>query len=375
MENIGYIMQNAGFKIGFEKKLSFYEKVKRKMLLLFRLCNDPVVKVYHGYGTSTLMIVFGHVFSLSPLPRKKYRQNFWTNTFALLRSFMVVRISGAKVRMQWGNKVYEATTASDGFFRFEWHPETPLPAGIHKVLIEYYTNEDDLINILATGAGSVIVPYNNQYAFVSDIDDTFLISHSSDLKKRLYVLFTKNAHSRKPFEGVVNHYKLLANSHTDNGHPNPFFYVSSSEWNLYDFIKEFTRMNELPEGVYLLSQIKRLSEVWKTGATKHSTKFMRIARIMEAYPHQKFVLFGDDSQQDPTIYAGIVKHFPGRVLSVYLRHVYDKNISNVRELIKNIEAAGVTCCHFEHSKTAIEHSYKIGLIERSQELQSLGIKV
>lgn len=368
-------MQNAGFKIGFGKKLSFYEKVKRKILLLFRLCNDPVVKVYHGYGTPTLMIVFGHVLSLSPLTRKKYRQNFWTNTFALLRSFMVVRIPGAKVRMQWGNKVYEATTASDGFFRFEWQPETPLPAGIHKVLIEYYTNEDDLINILATGAGSVIVPHNNQYAFVSDIDDTFLISHSSDLKKRLYVLFTKNAHSRKPFEGVVNHYKLLANSHTDNGHPNPFFYVSSSEWNLYDFIKEFTRTNELPEGVYLLSQIKRLSEVWKTGATKHSTKFMRIARIMEAYPHQKFVLFGDDSQQDPTIYAGIVKHFPGRVLSVYLRHVYDKNISNVRELIKNIEAAGVPCCHFEHSKTAIEHSYKIGLIERSEELQSLGIKV
>jgi len=368
-------MQNAALKMGFEKKLSFYEKVKRKMLLLFRLCNDPAVKVYHGYGTPTLMIVFGHVFSLSPLPRKKYRQNFWTNTFALLRSFMVVRIPDAMVRMQWGNKVYEATAAKDGFFRFEWKPETPLPAGIHKVLVEYYTRENDFINILATGSGSVIVPHNNQYAFISDIDDTFLISHSSNLRKRLYVLFTKNAHSRKPFEGVVNHYRLLANSHTDKSHPNPFFYVSSSEWNLYDFIKEFTRTNELPEGVYLLSQIKRLSEVWKTGATKHSTKFMRIARILEAYPERKFVLFGDDSQQDPAIYAGIVKHFPGRVLSVYLRHVYDKNISNVRELIQSIEAAGVPCCHFDHSKAAIEHSYKIGLIERSPEMQSLGIQV
>ena len=368
-------MQNAEFNTVYRKKLSFYEKVKSKVLLLFRLCNDPVVKVYHGYGTPALMIVFGHVFSLSPLPRKKYRQNFWTNTFALLRSFMVIRIPDAKVRMQWGNKIYEATTASDGFFRFEWCAETPLPPGVHKVLVEYYTGQDNNINILATGSGSVIVPYNNQYAFISDIDDTFLISHSSDLKKRLYVLFTKNAHSRQPFEGVVNHYKLLAKAHTADGSLNPFFYVSSSEWNLYDFIKEFTRKNELPEGVYLLSQIKKLSEVWKTGATKHSTKFMRIARIMNAYPTQKFVLFGDDSQQDPTIYAGIVKHFPGRVLCVYLRHVYEKNISNVRELIKNIEAAGVPCCHFEHSRTAIEHSYQIGLIEKSPEIQSLGIKV
>lgn len=368
-------MQNVGSNISFKKKLSFYEKLKRKLLILFRLSNDPVVKVYHGYGTPTLMIIFGHVFSLSPLTRKKYRQNFWTNTFALLRSFMVVRIPAARVRMQWGNNIYETTTANDGFFRFEWQPETPLTSGVHKVLVEYYTNENNDINILATGSGSVIVPHNNQYAFVSDIDDTFLISHSSNLRKRLYVLFTKNAHSRKPFEGVVNHYKLLAKAHTKDGNLNPFFYVSSSEWNLYDFIKEFTRKNELPEGVYLLSQIKRLSEVWKTGATKHSTKFMRIARIMEAYPNQKFVLFGDDSQQDPTIYAGIVKHYPGRIISVYLRHVYEKNISNVRELIKNIEAAGVECCHFEHSKTAIEHSYKIGLIEKSQEIQSLGIKV
>lgn len=134
-------------------------------------------------------------------------------------------------------------------------------------------------------------------------------------------------------------------------------------------------MNELPEGVYLLSQIKRLSEVWKTGATKHSTKFMRIARILEAYPDQKFVLFGDDSQQDPTIYAAIVKHFKGRIFSVYLRHVYDKNISNVQELVKSIEAAGVNVCHFEHSKTAIVHSYKTGLIEKSEEMLALGIKV
>ena len=102
---------------------------------------------------------------------------------------------------------------------------------------------------------------------------------------------------------------------------------------------------------------------------------MRIARILEAYPTQKFVLFGDDSQQDPTIYAGIVKHFPKRIFSVYLRHVHDKNINNVQELIKSIEAAGVMCCHFEHSKTAIEHSYKIGLIQKSEQLNMLGIKV
>jgi phosphatidate phosphatase APP1 len=347
-----------------EKNTSFLDKLEKKLLKIFRLTNEPVVKVYHGYGNVSQMIVFGHVFSLSPLPRKKYRKNFWTNTFALIRSFMVVRIPDVSVRMVWGGVVCETTTAKDGFFRFEWKHQSEMAPGNYKVQVQYFSKETNAV--FATGVGSVIIPYINQFSFISDIDDTFLISHSSNIRRRLYVLLTKNAHSRKPFEGVVNHYRLLANAHTTLENPNPFFYVSSSEWNLYDFIKEFTRKNELPEGVFLLSQIKRLAEVWKTGATKHGTKFMRIARIFEAYPTQNFVLLGDDSQQDPVIYAGIVKHFPGRVISVYLRHVYEKNLTNVKEEIKKIEASGVQVCHFVHSHEAIDHSYRIGLLEKNE---------
>ena len=361
-------MENAVTDVVAEEELSFLDKLEREFLQLFRLTNQPVVKVYHGYGNVSQMIVFGHVFSLSPLARKKYRKNFWTNTFALLRSFMVVRVADAEVRMMWGGVVCETKTAKDGFYRFEWKHQAKMSPGIYRVQVQYYSKETN--TVFATGIGSVIIPYVNQFSFISDIDDTFLISHSSDIRRRLYVLLTKNAHSRKPFEGVVNHYKLLAGAQTTVSSPNPFFYVSSSEWNLYDFIKEFTRKNELPEGVFLLSQIKKLSEVWKTGATKHGTKFMRIARIFEAYPTQRFVLLGDDSQQDPVIYAGIVTHFPGRVVSVYLRHVYEKNISNVKEQIQKIEAAGVEVCHFVHSREAIEHSYKIGLLQ-SNEANSL----
>ncbi len=367
-------MQIAVSETGYKKKLSFLDEIKKRVLHVFRLTTEPVVKVYHGFGNVSQMIVFGHVFSLSPLPRKKYRKNFWTNTFALIRSFMVIRVPDVDVRMVWGGTVCETKTAKDGFFRFEWKHQAPIAPGSYKVQVEYYSKESNAV--FATGVGSVIIPYINQYSFISDIDDTFLISHSSNIRKRLYVLLTKNAHSRKPFEGVVTHYRLLATAHTTANSPNPFFYVSSSEWNLYDFIKEFTRKNELPEGVFLLSQIKRLSELLKTGATKHSGKFMRIARVFEAYPTQRFVLLGDDSQQDPVIYASIVTHYPGRVVGVYLRHVYEKNISNVREQIKKIEAAGVEVCHFVHSKEAIEHSYKVGLLEKtSPGLSSIGEQI
>jgi phosphatidate phosphatase APP1 len=226
--------------------------------------------------------------------------------------------------------------------------------------VEYYDGDE----VIASGKGLIFMPPPNQFGCISDIDDTFLISHSSNIFKRLYVLLTKNAHSRKPFEGVVRHYQLLAKAATKGDEQNVFFYVSSSEWNLYSFIKEFCRKNELPEGIFLLNQIKKLSQAWKTGKTKHATKFMRIARIIEAYPNQRFVLLGDSSQQDPVIYSSIVEHFPKQIHAVYIRDVYEANQKKVRETLIKLEQAGVPCCFFKHSEEAILHSVRIGLIAK-----------
>lgn len=348
-----------------DKKLTLWQKIVDRVLTWFRLTDDYVLKVYHGYGNANELVLFGHVFHLSPLPRKRYRKNFWTNTLALLRSFMVWRVANALVTIKWHDQVVEATTAKDGFFRLAWKSNTPVAPGLHTIQVQLRRSNHKGAPIIATAPGYVLVPHSSQYAFISDIDDTFLISHSSTVFRKLYVLFTKNAHSRKPFEGVVKHYQLLAKSNMGPNVSNAFFYVSSSEWNLYDFIKEFTRKNGLPEGIFLLSQVKRLHEVFKSGANKHATKFMRIARVLEAYPQQQFILMGDDSQMDPTIYASIVEHFPGRISGVYLRHVYEKNVTNVRALVKKIESHNVACCHFEHSKDAIEHSVRMGFISQN----------
>ena len=89
---------------------------------------------------------------------------------------------------------------------------------------------------------------------------------------------------------------------------------------------------------------------------------MRIVRILEHYPSQRFVLLGDSSQQDPDIYAAVVKHFPKQVHAVYIRDVYKKNKQKTAETLAAIESEGVPCCFFEHSAEALEHSKKIGLI-------------
>jgi phosphatidate phosphatase APP1 len=333
-------------------------RVKAKLFYWLRLTNQPVVRVYHGYGNNEHLIVFGHVLSLSPLPRKKIAGNIFTNAFALLRLFMVKPSGGANVQLEWDGQVMESITENDGFFKFEWKPSNPLPPGWHAV--EVRLTKPEILNV--KGSGWIFIPDEYHFACISDIDDTFLISHSANLPKRLHVLFTENAHSRQPFDGVVRHYQLLSDA--ADGKPNPFFYVSSSEWNLYDYIMDFSEKNDLPRGVYLLGQIKRFREILKTGQNRHSTKFMRIARILHAYPHQPFVLLGDDSQMDPVIYSSVIDHFPGAIRSVYLRHIHKKNKSEVQKIVDKIIQSGTPCCYFEHSREAIEHSKKIGLITR-----------
>lgn len=338
------------------KNASLISRLKAKVFYLLRVTNQPVVKVYNGYGNKEHLVVFGHVLSLSPVPRRKFSGNIFTNAFALLRLFIVRPYGGAKVHLEWNGALMEAIAENDGFFRFEWKPAVALPPGWHPVEVKL----SDSIRAGIIGKGTIFIPDEYHFACISDIDDTFLISHSVNFPKRLQVLFTENAHSRQPFDGVVKHYQLLGDA--ADGKPNPFFYVSSSEWNLYDYILEFSNKNELPRGIYLLSQIKRFSEILKTGQGKHATKFMRISRILHAFPHQPFVLLGDDSQMDPVIYSSVIEHFPGTIRSVYLRHIHKKNKDEVQKIVDKINQAGIPCCYFEHSRDAIEHSKKIGLI-------------
>lgn len=330
--------------------------MRRKIASWLGIEHGPIIKVYDGYGDQDNVIIYGHVLRSGPKPMERYRGNVLSNALDLFRLFMVRPHGGVRVELDWNGTRHEAISNSDGFFKIEWEPHGLEEPGWHVTTIRMKDRPE------VKTVGRIFVPHRGQFSIISDIDDTFLISHSANLRKRLYLLFTRNAETRQPFEDVVGHYRSLAIGTGDLAEPNPFFYVSSSEWNLYGYIRAFCAQHGLPEGILLLSPIKRLANMWRTGQGKHSTKFVRIARIMRSYPHHSYILLGDDTQHDPMIYSSIVEHFPGRVHAVYLRKVRKSGAQTVKGLIEKMERAGVKCCYFEHSREAIEHSRSIGLI-------------
>jgi len=344
-----------------EKKISLLNKIKIKIFYLLRLNHHPVIKVYNGFGNDEKIIVIGHVFRLSPFPRKTFRPNWIINLFSMLRLFMVIPFSYAKISIEWQGIVYKTEAEKDGFFKLEIFSPIVPGKGWQRVLVKLEETKYHFRHI--ESYGEIYIPFASQHGFISDVDDTFLISHSARLRRRLYVLFTKNAHTRKPFEGVANHYELLAQNNQINNNCNPFFYVSGSEWNLYNLLVEFSRVNKFPKGIFLLSSIKGISQFWNSGQNNLMTKFARIVRVIEYFPHLQFVLSGDDSQKDPEIYLSVAKHFPEKIFAVYIRCVGKSKSENTQIIMREIESSGTNCCYFKHSAEAVIHSKLIGLIE------------
>ncbi len=321
--------------------------------------NAASVKVYHGYGHTHNLVVYGHVFKFKAKNAQNFSNNLFRNIIHLFKLFVIKPYPFVNVRLYFYGQVVDQRTQYDGFFKFEWKAEFEVAAGWHDVKVAAV---DDYGEIIAESEGKIFVPHITQYAFISDIDDTIMVSHSATIGRRLRELFIKNPRTRKTFPSVKNNYQLLANAHTSVSQPNPFFYVSSSEWNLYDYLVETFRFNQLPEGAFLLNQLKRWKSLFATGKTGHEGKLLRVMRIIDAFPNQHFIFFGDNSQQDPAIYQVIAEKYPLSVAAVYIRNIRPSQEEKTKILLNRIEQHQIKTCLFKHSDEAIAHARTIGLI-------------
>lgn len=326
------------------------------------------IKVYHGYGHTHNLVIYGNAFKFRARTVQNYSNNLLVNIVHLFKLFVVKPYPGLKLRLTFYDQVVYQTAEYDGFFKFEWKAEKKVEAGWHQVKVEAISEEGET---LTECSGTIYVPHVTQYAFISDVDDTIMVSHSATIFRRLRELFIKNPRTRKTFKDLQLHYSLLALSHTSPDQPNPFFYVSSSEWNLYDYLVEMFRFNKLPEGVFLLNQIKLWTNLIRSGKTGHDGKLIRVMRIIAAFPNQRFVFFGDNSQRDPFIYASIAEHYPQKVEAIYIRNVIPANEADTIATLNPAKLKGIKTCIFNSSTEAIEHSKSIGLIEPLEEIEGI----
>ncbi|GEC71158.1 Uncharacterized conserved protein [Flavobacterium flevense] len=319
----------------------------------------PILKLYRGYANDQELIVMGHVF----LPTKDTDYDFqdknFKNASSIIGMYRMKTWPNADIYLTHNNAVIHTRTLGDGYFKF-CIPLTQDNYGWVAYEVSLTYNEETI-----TAKDSYIRPKIDNIGIISDIDDTFLVSYTMNPLKKLYNLLFHNINRRKIFEDVTAHYQALSQSgRKDKEELNIFFYVSSSEWNLYRFIVKFTEIHNLPKAVLLLKDIKTsLSNFFWTGRGGHNHKFEKIKHILEFYPNLKYVLIGDDSQEDPYLYEAIAKIFPLTIQAIYIRQTSKRKKQKVINTLKNLESLKVEVCYFKKSKEAIAHSKRIGLIQ------------
>lgn len=319
----------------------------------------PILKLYRGYANEQELIVMGHVFKPTSVEEYNFQKKNLKNATSVIQMFQIKTQANADVYLKHNNSKIHTKTLVDGYFKFC----VPLDQDTSYGWIDY---EVSIIykNITITTKDSYIRPHKGNLGIISDIDDTFLVSHTLNPLKKLYVLLFKNINKRKIYDDVVPHYQALSTAGRENREEfNAFFYVSSSEWNLYRFITKFTELHQLPKAVLLLKDIKTsLKDFFFTGRGDHNHKFEKIKHILEFYPTLEYVLLGDDSQHDPFLYEAICKIFPVTVKAVYIRQTGTSKKEKVAAVLKNLETLNVSICYFKNSSEAITHSKSIGII-------------
>lgn len=315
---------------------------------------------YRSYGTNETLVVRGRVLTNRPI-RPSETDSAWRNAVHMLERWGSREVPGTEILARWDGQEFHTTTDEEGYFRLEIPTNDRLPKdrAWHDVSVELpaFPDADPAI-------AKVLVPLAEaQFGIISDIDDTITFSSATNYLRMAKIVLLGTAFSRLPFKGVAAFYRGLEKGAA--GRPvNPFFYVSSSPWNLYDVLRDLFEYRSIPAGPLLLQDYgvdltKLIHE------SHHDHKLRSIRDVFDKYPHLPFLLIGDSGQADPEIYREVVRLYPDRVLAVYIRDVSHppERDEAVRKLAAEIESANCRLLLAEETYPVAQDALANGWIE------------
>ncbi len=204
--------------------------------------------------------------------------------------------------------------------------------------------------------GHILAPGSQaSLGVISDIDDTIIetgiTGNWRKIARNWRRVVMELPDDRLLVPGADVFYNALGGGavlHADEAHTgdrlpathHPFFYVSSSPWNLYSYLVAFQKSRGLPLGPLMLRDWGLNRATFGSGS-HGAHKVAAIADIIETYDSMQFALIGDDSQGDLTAFADVVASHPGRVRAVFIRRAGDPLSPEERTAQSVIEGANV----------------------------------
>ncbi len=326
------------------------------------------IAAYRGFGTAARVFVLGRVLEDESVTTASADDPHWKNLLNTFRRIESDEVPGARVRVRFAGTEQEVMTDSEGFFELWVTPSQELPPSSiwHDVELELLEPPGARAVPVRATARVLVPPSSATFGVVSDIDDTVLQSSVTDVIQMARLVLLGNARTRLPFKGVAAFYRALHRGATAPAN-NPIFYVSSSPWNLFDLLNEFLELQGIPAGPLALrdwSVAPGRSGVSRHGDHKHTA----ITRILDCYPTLPFILIGDSTQEDPEIYAEVVRRYPTRILAIYIRSVTPRpeRVAAIRALATQVTESGSTLVLCDDTAVAARHAAERGWIAANE---------
>lgn len=337
--------------------------VKERLDLL-----DPLkIQPYYGFGNEQYVFIKGRVLEEEGIKEKQEGVSTLEHLKNTYKRYESDEIPNIKISAEFAGKKLEMQTDDEGFFEFEFRFDQPVDYEKHGKLIklrllETKTDEDDI-----KAEGRIFVPDKNaEFGIISDIDDTVLVSRITHFLAKLKLMLLNDATERSPFPGIAAFLRALRKGHNDKGF-NPVFFVSGSEWNLFDLLINFFQYHDIPEGPLFLKDKGIRSGEGDFKTIEDEYKRQKIRHILETFPKMKFICIGDSGQEDPEIYQKVQEEFPGQILGIYIRDVTsEKRDKEVHRIKKAVEENGAEMLLMEDSYAAAKHAQKMKWINEDQ---------
>lgn len=315
---------------------------------------DIELVIYHHYATSHQITVSGRALKKKNISQPNIKDSIWRNFINIYKRINSDEIPNLLVKIYYQNTVYETLTNEEGYF----YKIIELKNSIHYPL-KQTTFQVSIPQHSTKYNGKIYLPPSTaKFGIVSDVDDTIMVTNATNMFKLLITTFLSNVKTRVVFKGVANWYQKLQKG-LDGQQDHPFFYVSSSPWNLYDLIDDFIRINRLPEGSILLRDYG-IDDKKLLMSTHGQHKSNAILNILKVYPKLALILIGDSGQEDTFIYISIAQQFPERIKAIFIRCV--NNNERVEKAIKNAQTKEIPIFLIKDSEEGLQLSLEKGLI-------------
>jgi phosphatidate phosphatase APP1 len=260
---------------------------------------------YGGWASTSGARVMGRVVEGLP-PSGKARTNSWKKRASTAGAFARGDVDDADVLVtdvETGVAV-RAKSDDEGFYDVD--VPGPWPPGRRAFRVELIgsTFKPPPIEITL----EVHDPEAAGLLAIVDIDDTLTETGVTSGKWDLaWATIGRDAGDMRPFPGSSETLRALAAEGI------PILYLSASPVELAPRLSQFLRQSGFPEGPLML-------RYWPRHGIRDPRSFKRgvVDRVLADFPNRKLLLFGDNGEKDPELFAAIAKE-TGRVEAAYVR--------------------------------------------------------